>query len=247
VVADDDPVARACLATALADAGADVRGVADGRAAVLASVDGRCDLLVTDLDMPEVDGLQAVAILRWDFGLTGLPVLIVSSAAAVALPRLLEAGADACLTKPVTPTVLVRAVTACLQAVAPDAVPPVEAAGVPAGLLTAEETVERLGGRRELLADLFALFLDRHTDTPAAVAAALQRGDRAAARALVHALRGTAAQIGAMALRDAAARVEARLATAAPSEEAVAALDRAAAETTAVVRAWLAGHAPRPA
>jgi len=245
VLADDDPPTRTYLADALRAGGAAVRAVADGRAAVRAVADGPCDLLVTDLDMPEVDGLQAVAILRWDFGLTALPMLVISAAADAELPRLLEAGADACLSKPVAPAVLVRVADACLRGATP-AAPPPDVPGGDSGLLSAEEAVERMGGQRRILVGLLELFLARHLGTPAAVAAAVRRNDPETARRLAHALRGTAAQIGAVPLRDAAARVEAALASASPPREAVAALVQTGEATAAAVRAWLSRRgAPR--
>ena len=56
-----------------------VQEAQDGRQAVMHAVSQVPDILVTDLDMPELDGLAATGILRWDFGLVDLPIIAMSA------------------------------------------------------------------------------------------------------------------------------------------------------------------------
>ena len=77
LIVDDDAMVREVTALMLADAGHNVHEAADGVAALsFLTHDGPVDLLITDINMPNMDGLELVqqAKLRWP----GLPVLLVS-------------------------------------------------------------------------------------------------------------------------------------------------------------------------
>jgi HPt (histidine-containing phosphotransfer) domain-containing protein len=98
-----------------------------------------------------------------------------------------------------------------------------------------------VGGNRELVVRLVNLFLEQLDTSVAAITAALQAGDAAAQKLAAHALKGSAAVIGAQRLRELAARLEreGRDGRCRPDEEA--ALRRIAAATAQAMRAYLAG------
>src|SRR5689334_16916054 len=56
LIVDDDALVRSSLAAVLHAEGYDVHGAADGRAAVLAAIDYRPDLVLLDLNLPGMDG-----------------------------------------------------------------------------------------------------------------------------------------------------------------------------------------------
>src|SRR5208282_4812875 len=64
LVVDDDDLMRSALHTTLSDAGYAVVGAADGRSAIKAFDHVAFDLVVTDLIMPETDGLELIAFLK---------------------------------------------------------------------------------------------------------------------------------------------------------------------------------------
>ncbi len=64
LLVDDDEETRELLRDVLADAGYDVRVAEDGAAACRALAGFRADLVVTDLEMPGMDGLQLIRWLR---------------------------------------------------------------------------------------------------------------------------------------------------------------------------------------
>jgi two-component system chemotaxis response regulator CheY len=79
--ADDSPAVRRWVAEQLLDMGLTVLSVADGdeALAVLRRSDSRCDLLLTDLEMPRLDGLALSAAVRGLPHHKFLPVLVLSS------------------------------------------------------------------------------------------------------------------------------------------------------------------------
>ncbi|WP_422742243.1 SpoIIE family protein phosphatase [Micromonospora sp. WMMD754] len=101
LVADDNADMREYLTRLLRSAGHRVEAVADGQAALEAARTRTPDLVVSDVMMPRLDGLQLVAALRTDPRTAGTPVLLLSARAGQeASIEGLEAGADDYLVKP---------------------------------------------------------------------------------------------------------------------------------------------------
>jgi PAS domain S-box-containing protein len=103
LVAEDNPINRRLVATFLRQQGHDVIETDDGRAALQALENGAFDIALFDMQMPEVDGFEATALIRAREQTTGRRLPIVAMTAA-AMPadrlRCLEAGIDAYLCKP---------------------------------------------------------------------------------------------------------------------------------------------------
>lgn len=77
--ADDSPSVRRWVAEQLQELNVKVVSVADGAAALEALRQAPCDLLLTDLEMPRLDGLALVAAVREMPAYRFLPVLVLSS------------------------------------------------------------------------------------------------------------------------------------------------------------------------
>lgn len=100
LVVDDTTVVRELERSILEEAGYRVRTAADGRLALAALADTPADLVVTDVEMPNCDGLELTRAIRAQPALTGLPVVVVTSRSSDADRRLaMDAGADAYLVK----------------------------------------------------------------------------------------------------------------------------------------------------
>jgi two-component system chemotaxis sensor kinase CheA len=100
LVVDDTAVVRELERSILEEAGYRVRTARDGREALAALAGEQPDLVVTDVDMPGLDGLELTRAIRADPALAGLPVMVVTSKAAEAdRRRAMDAGADAYLVK----------------------------------------------------------------------------------------------------------------------------------------------------
>jgi CheY-like chemotaxis protein len=98
---DDDPILREFAVVNLATDRASVDTAADGRAA-LASIAGEPpDLVLLDLDMPEMDGFQVLESLRADPNFRDLPVIVVTGREDVeAVDRAFAVGATSFVVKP---------------------------------------------------------------------------------------------------------------------------------------------------
>lgn len=100
LVADDSMTSRAFLRGSLEAAGYDVVTAVDGLEALEQLRGDRFDLLVSDVEMPRLSGLELTARIRADRRLAELPVVLVTSLASDAdRARGLEAGASAYLVK----------------------------------------------------------------------------------------------------------------------------------------------------
>jgi CheY-like chemotaxis protein len=116
LIAEDDLTASAICARALSNAGFDVSAAYDGKAALDMLREGSFDLVVTDMIMPTMDGLELVRTMRADSRLTRLPVLFLTSCTEHDMRfQGYRAGCDGYLVKPVRPLELVDRVSALMS------------------------------------------------------------------------------------------------------------------------------------
>jgi len=116
VIADDDATIRQLVMVKLSHAGHEVVTVATARAAVEACVASRPDLVILDVSMPGMSGLDAARALREDPNMDGLPIIMLTARAQQSdIERGFEAGADAYIVKPFSPRELASQVSAVLD------------------------------------------------------------------------------------------------------------------------------------
>jgi len=108
LVVDDEPDALEILGFKLKEAGYVPLLAKDGTRAIALARDERPALIVLDLMLPEVDGLEVCKILRQDPSTAAIPILMLT-ARATEMDRVigLELGADDYVTKPFSPRELV--------------------------------------------------------------------------------------------------------------------------------------------
>jgi diguanylate cyclase (GGDEF)-like protein len=148
LVADDDPVLRMLLATVLERHGYEVITVASGDALVRSARESLPDLLLIDVMMPVMDGMEAIRQLRQDTRTSHLPMLLLTAqTASQQAVQGFESGADDYITKPFNNDLLVARVRANLRRAARM---PVNnpLTGLPGNLLIAEEVNYRLRNDR---------------------------------------------------------------------------------------------------
>ena len=116
LVADDNKVNRLLLARSLQLMGHQVESVDNGRLALDRLRREPFDLLLLDLEMPELDGFALLARLRDEPALRELPIVVTSSVEGVAaVARCIELGAEDFLHKPVNPVLLKARVGSLLE------------------------------------------------------------------------------------------------------------------------------------
>jgi signal transduction histidine kinase/DNA-binding response OmpR family regulator len=210
LVADDNAVNLKVAASMLKKLGFEVRTASEGREAVEAvaqamAANERLEAILMDVNMPDVDGLQATRQIQAALGDAAPPIIAVTAAASLEdRARCEAAGMDDYLTKPLQVGELARALEKWV------AERPVAAAAEPAVM-----TFSRLEEFREY--DDEALTMTREViaafeaDTPKrldAIDAAVAASDAAALATAAHALKGSAGNVGATALHVAAGALE---------------------------------------
>ena len=116
LIIDDNPATRYATARQLGSAGFRTREAATG-ADGLAMADDSISAVVLDIHLPDIDGFDLCAILRSRPGTARLPVLHLTAAYVTDEDKVrgLDSGADAYLTRPVEPAVLVATVQALVR------------------------------------------------------------------------------------------------------------------------------------
>ncbi|GDY19106.1 DNA-binding response regulator [Verrucomicrobiota bacterium] len=116
LIVDDEPDVVELVAFNLKAAGFVVISAEDGRAALQRAKDSRPDLIVLDVMLPELDGLEVCKLLRRDSATAAVPIIMLT-AKAEEVDRVLglELGADDYLTKPFSPRELVLRVKGLLR------------------------------------------------------------------------------------------------------------------------------------
>lgn len=127
LIVDDDPHIREVLVFAFAKAGIETTQAEDGEAALALIAQGAPDLVVLDINMPRMDGLEVCRRLRAG---SDLPILFLSSRDDE-IDRVLgiELGADDYVVKPFSPREVVARVQAILRRAGRDAAPAAEPLG----------------------------------------------------------------------------------------------------------------------
>src|ERR1051326_85962 len=116
LVVDDEPDAVELVEFNLQGAGFDVLKAADGAEALKQARAHSPDMVVLDLMLPEVDGLEVCKILRRDPATSAIPIIMVTAKAAE-IDRVLglELGADDYITTPLSPRELVLPIKSLLK------------------------------------------------------------------------------------------------------------------------------------
>ncbi|GAA2598643.1 response regulator [Winogradskya consettensis] len=114
VVAEDHEDILFVLRRALERAGHEVVTTTDGEEALEAVRKHLPDIVVTDVDMPKMTGLDLCRAIRADEGLRHIPVVLASGSMLPGDARAAEAGASATLLKPFLPAQLLACVASLL-------------------------------------------------------------------------------------------------------------------------------------
>lgn len=197
LIAEDDSTSRLVLRMLLVRAGHEVTEAADGVPALALALETRFDLLIVDLQMPRMDGIEVIrAIRERERGSDGhLPVMALTAhAGADAARACLSAGADMYLAKPVTGPALMTALEALRGGTpsgaaldAPTVPSPVPASAGPAVTRLMEQTGVDAG----VASNLVETALRYLPELAARIRRAVTEENRAALEADAHAFGGS--------------------------------------------------------
>ena len=228
LLAEDNEINVEVVQELLHAVGLDVVVAGNGRAAVEAAHQGRFDLILMDMQMPEMDGLEATRRIRQLQAHATTPILaLTANAFTDDRQACLGAGMDTMLTKPVDPALLYESLlqwlaqgarrrdAAAVQPATPPAAAPTSASTqlwlrLQAGV-DVDRALQGLSGNTERLVELLRKFVGQHAQDPALALAELDAGSRDAARQRMHRFKGAAAQLGLTVGAAEAARIEAAL------------------------------------
>jgi signal transduction histidine kinase/CheY-like chemotaxis protein len=207
LLAEDNVVNQRLAASLLGRRGHKVTIAANGREALDALERNAFDVVLMDVQMPEMGGFEATAAIRERERTTGghLPVIAMTAHAMKGdRERCLAAGMDEYLTKPLDSRKLCDLVERMADG-RPAATSPAPAAEEVA---LSDRVLARVGGDRQLLLEISRLFID---DAPAhlqRIREALDAHDGESLRRAAHTLKGAAANFDAIGLVDAARSLE---------------------------------------
>jgi len=117
LVADDSRTMRAALSRSLRGLGfTNISEAVDGADAINKLLDRPYDLMLLDMEMPVMNGMEVLAAMKLKPSISGIPVIVISAADQVETAvRCIEAGAEDYLPKPPPATLLRARVTTALE------------------------------------------------------------------------------------------------------------------------------------
>jgi class 3 adenylate cyclase len=117
LVADDSRTMRAALSRSLRELGfTNISEAVDGADAINKLLDRPYDLMLLDMEMPVMNGMEVLAAMKLKPSISGIPVIVISAADQVETAvRCIEAGAEDYLPKPPPATLLRARVTTALE------------------------------------------------------------------------------------------------------------------------------------
>jgi two-component system, sensor histidine kinase and response regulator len=257
LLAEDNEINQQIAIELLEGVGAAVTVAGNGREAVELVSRGPqpppFDVVLMDLQMPEMDGYQATVKLRSDSRSAALPIIAMTAHATIEeRQRCLAAGMNDHIAKPIDPSSLFETVGRFYEP-ATDSAPFKEAqsgAGEAAPALPSIATLDtkdglsRVGGNQKLYVKLLRQFVDQQGPVVDQITTALATGDMPNATLLAHTLRGVAGNIGATHVQFAAGALEKSLRDGAAAADVEAARGRVAGALDPLMAALKAALGP---
>ncbi len=214
LLVEDNPINREVAVELLHKAGMRVDTAVNGREGLHMALTGAYDLVLMDIQMPELDGLEATRRIRSHESLRSLPIVAMTAHALPEdLDKSLAAGMNEHICKPFDP----EALYACLRRWLPRGDPPLST--LPDGpAMPGEEPVRHadlekclaalrqldvqaglrcLDNDQQLLRNLLLIFRREFANLPQRLEETLHSGDLQACQQLAHRLKGSSSNIGA--------------------------------------------------
>jgi PAS domain S-box-containing protein len=193
LLAEDNEINQRVAVGILEQEGHSVPVAANGQLALSALEKERFDLILMDVQMPVMTGLEAVAVIREQEHATGdhIPIIALTAHAMNGdRERCLDAGMDRYLAKPIRARELLKSIENLMSGL-PDTTP--GAPDLPSRtLLNRAAMLDCVGGNQVLLRNVIGVFLRNCPDLVSRIRSAVADRDGSALRIAAHTLRGAA-------------------------------------------------------
>ena len=211
LLAEDNPVNQQLAQRMLVKAGHRVTAANDGWEAIEALQQEDFDLVLMDIQMPNLDGLAATALIRAGEHEVKQPTVPIVALTAHAMKgdreRFLAAGMDAYISKPINSVELFRIISQFSSNSNPENESVANRYSTN-DVLDYETALERLGNDKDLLDEALKIFWEDVPTLAKRLKNGLQASDCQLVQREAHSLKGAAAAIGAKRLRETALRLE---------------------------------------
>jgi two-component system, sensor histidine kinase and response regulator len=209
LVVEDNPVNRKVVVSLLTKWGHRVVVACDGALGLKELERREFDLVLMDVQMPVMDGIEAarsIRVLERERG-RHIPIIAVTAHARTEdRARCLEAGMDAYLSKPFDSELLRRTIAELVPMRAPE--PSAPSAVLTGGHVDFERLKEFVGGDAELLAEVVQIFLDDAPVNLESAARGISDANSGAVETSAHRLKGSLSTMGAEAAAETADLLE---------------------------------------
>ena len=216
LLAEDNQTNRQVAIGILEQYGFSIKAVDNGREAVEALQEELFDLVLMDVQMPILDGLEATRQIRnlESEGKRCIPVIALTAHAMSSDRRMcLDSGMDDYVSKPLDPSQLLATMekwllhTARQEACASE-IPAPEKNADPEGLFDYQEFLDRMLGDQDLTAIILRDFLNNFPTESEALTSSIKAQNPVTAAELAHKVKGAFANIGSRSLMTLASRME---------------------------------------
>jgi two-component system sensor histidine kinase/response regulator len=207
LLAEDNLVNQKLVVCILESMGHRVTVANNGLEAVEKTAAGQFDLVIMDLQMPLMCGLEATKVIRHRERTTGIHLPIIAATAHALrgdAERCLAAGMDGYAAKPIRKNELEAEMNRLLKDSFPESAAPLRRETI----LAEEELLARVDGDRALIGELAEIFRDDYPKHIRTLRSAVERDDGASVRQTGHTLKGMLANLAAPHARDLAAQIE---------------------------------------